>query len=141
MVFSVHLQRSAVVAIVNCPVRGQFIGSRSLKPAARQSIWLLQESLITHSGNAKAMTESKCQSLLTLTMKEQDSNQLDGPSRGSGGGIEFAIIHSSVLRRSSSEWTSRQPLVSNGMMQFPIQSHGGCPFCPCSAEDLTAHIE
>jgi hypothetical protein len=47
MVFSVHLQRSAVVAIVDCPIRGQFIGSRSLKQVAPQSIWLFQEALIT----------------------------------------------------------------------------------------------
>jgi len=47
MVFSVHLQRSAVVAIVNCSVRGQFIGFRSLKQVALQSIWLFQESLTT----------------------------------------------------------------------------------------------
>ena len=46
MVFSVHLQRSAVVAIVNCSVRGQFNGFRSLKQVALQSIWLFQESLI-----------------------------------------------------------------------------------------------
>jgi hypothetical protein len=47
MVLSVHLQRSAVAAIANCPVRGQFIGSRSLKPVAPESIWLFQESLTT----------------------------------------------------------------------------------------------
>ena len=46
----VHLQRSAVAAIVDCPVRGQFTGSRSLKPVAPQSIWLFQESLINLSG-------------------------------------------------------------------------------------------
>jgi hypothetical protein len=45
MVFSAHLQRSAVVAIVNCSVRGQFNASRSLKSAALPSIWLFQESL------------------------------------------------------------------------------------------------
>jgi hypothetical protein len=44
MVLSVHPQRSAVAAIANCPVRGQFIGSRSLKSVAPQSIWLFQES-------------------------------------------------------------------------------------------------
>jgi hypothetical protein len=46
MVFLVHLQRSAVVAIVDCPDRGQFIGSLSLKQAAPQWIWLFQESQI-----------------------------------------------------------------------------------------------
>jgi len=46
MAFSVHLQRAVVAAIVDCPDRGQFIGSRSLKQAAPQSIWLFQESLI-----------------------------------------------------------------------------------------------
>ena len=54
MVFSVHLQRSAVVAIVDCPVRGQFIGSRSLKEVAPQSIWLFQESLINKKLNYHA---------------------------------------------------------------------------------------
>jgi hypothetical protein len=45
MVLPVHLRLSAVVAIVDCPDRSQFIGSRSLKQAAPQSIWLFQESL------------------------------------------------------------------------------------------------
>ncbi len=45
MVFPVHLQRSAVVAIRDCPYRAQFIGSLSLKQAALQWIWLFQESL------------------------------------------------------------------------------------------------
>jgi len=47
MVFPVHLQRSAVVAIVDCPDRGQFIGSRSLKQVALQWIWLFQETPIS----------------------------------------------------------------------------------------------
>ena len=47
MMLPVHLQRSAVAAIVDCPVRGQFTGSRSLKPVAPQLIWLFQESLST----------------------------------------------------------------------------------------------
>jgi hypothetical protein len=38
MVFPVHLQRSAVGAIRDCPDRGHFIGSLSLKQAALQSI-------------------------------------------------------------------------------------------------------
>ena len=46
----VHLQRSAVAAIVDCPVRGQFTGSRSLKPVAPQLIWLFQESLSIFNG-------------------------------------------------------------------------------------------
>jgi hypothetical protein len=45
MVFPVQLQRSAVVAIVDCPDRGLFIGSRSLKQVALQWIWLFQETL------------------------------------------------------------------------------------------------
>jgi hypothetical protein len=44
MVISIHLQREAVVAIPDCADRGQFIGSRSLKQVAPQSIWLFQES-------------------------------------------------------------------------------------------------
>jgi len=48
MVFSVHLQRSAVAAIVNCSVRGQFNGFRSLKQVVLQSIWLFQESRSRH---------------------------------------------------------------------------------------------
>lgn len=47
MVLPVHLQLAAVVAIVDCPDRAQFIDSRSLKQAALQSIWLFQESRIT----------------------------------------------------------------------------------------------
>jgi hypothetical protein len=47
MVFSVHLQRLAVVAIVICHDHSQFIGFRSLKPVAPQWIWLFQEALIT----------------------------------------------------------------------------------------------
>jgi hypothetical protein len=46
MVFPVHLQRSAVVAIRDCPDRNQFIGSLSLKQAALQWIWIFQESLL-----------------------------------------------------------------------------------------------
>jgi len=45
MVLPVHLQLSAVVAIVNCRGRSQFNDSRSLKQAALQPIWLFQESL------------------------------------------------------------------------------------------------
>jgi hypothetical protein len=45
MVFSVHLQRLAVVAIVICHDHSQFIGFRSLKPVAPQWIWLFQEAL------------------------------------------------------------------------------------------------
>ena len=47
MEYSVHLRCSAVVAIVDCPDQGQFIGFLSLKQAALQSIWVFQESLIT----------------------------------------------------------------------------------------------
>ena len=46
MVFPVHLQRSAVAAILDCPVRHQFTGPESLKPVALQLIWLFQESLL-----------------------------------------------------------------------------------------------
>ena len=45
VVFPVHLLRVAVAAIVDCPVRGQFIGSQSLKQAALQAICLFQETL------------------------------------------------------------------------------------------------
>jgi len=38
MVYSVHLLRSEVTVIFNCPDRAQFTGSRSLKQAAPQSI-------------------------------------------------------------------------------------------------------
>ena len=47
MVYSVHLRRSEVAVIVNCPDRAQFTGSRSLKQAVPQGIWLFQESLAT----------------------------------------------------------------------------------------------
>lgn len=46
MVLPVHLGFSAVVAILDCPDRGQFIDSRSLKQAAPHPIWLFQESLL-----------------------------------------------------------------------------------------------
>lgn len=46
MVFPVHLQRSAVAAILDCPVRRQFTGPESLKPVAPQVIWLFQESRV-----------------------------------------------------------------------------------------------
>jgi hypothetical protein len=42
---SIHLQPSAVAAIIDCPLPGQFIGFRSLKPVASQLIWLFQEFL------------------------------------------------------------------------------------------------
>ena len=41
------MQRSAVTATDNCPVRRQFNASRSLRQVALQSIWLFQESLIS----------------------------------------------------------------------------------------------
>jgi hypothetical protein len=44
MVFPVQLQRSAVVAIVDCPGRGQFFESLSLNKAALQWIKLFQET-------------------------------------------------------------------------------------------------
>jgi hypothetical protein len=44
MVFLAHLQCSAVVAIVNCPDRGQPNAFRSPKPVVPQLIWLFQES-------------------------------------------------------------------------------------------------
>jgi hypothetical protein len=56
MVFSVHLQRLAVVAIVICHDHSQFIGFRSLKPAAPQWIWLFQEALL--SALSKSQSES-----------------------------------------------------------------------------------
>ena len=43
------LRRSEAAVIVNCPDRAQFTGSRSLKQAAPESIWLFQESLILMS--------------------------------------------------------------------------------------------
>jgi hypothetical protein len=49
MVFPVHLQRSAVAAILDCHVWGQFSGPESLKPVALQLIWLFQESLVDAS--------------------------------------------------------------------------------------------
>ena len=62
MEFPVHLRCSAVVAIVDCPDQGQFIGFLSLKQAALQSIWVFQESLI-------ACTQKKCYEVfLAFTM-------------------------------------------------------------------------
>ncbi len=46
MMLPVHLRRSTVAAIDDCPVRDQFIVPRSLKPAAVQSICFFEESLI-----------------------------------------------------------------------------------------------
>jgi hypothetical protein len=45
MVVPVQLQPSAVVAIVDCPDRDQFIVSLSLKQVALQWIWLFKEIL------------------------------------------------------------------------------------------------
>ncbi|NDE91055.1 MAG: hypothetical protein EB059_07980 [Alphaproteobacteria bacterium] len=47
VVFPVHVRRAAVVAIVDCPKRSQFIGPRFLKQAAPQSIWLFRSPEIT----------------------------------------------------------------------------------------------
>jgi hypothetical protein len=47
MVFPVYLQRSAVAAILDCPVRHQFTGPESLKPVALQLIWLFQEARLS----------------------------------------------------------------------------------------------
>jgi hypothetical protein len=46
VVYSVHLRRSEVAVIVNCPDQTQFAGSRSLKQAAPQSIWLFRSSWV-----------------------------------------------------------------------------------------------
>ena len=46
MVFPVHLQRSAVAAILDCPVWRQYTGPETLKPVALQLIWLFQEPLL-----------------------------------------------------------------------------------------------
>ena len=43
MVFPVHLQRSAVAAILDCPVWRQYTGPETLKPVALQLIGLFQE--------------------------------------------------------------------------------------------------
>ena len=48
MVFPVHLQRSAVAAILDCPVWRQYTGPETLKPVALQLIWLFQEPLISN---------------------------------------------------------------------------------------------
>lgn len=44
MLGAVHVQRSRVAAIMDCPVFGQLIGSRSLKRFAPQGVCLFQES-------------------------------------------------------------------------------------------------
>ena len=59
MEFPVHLRCSAVVAIVDCPDQGQFIGFLSLKQAALQSIWVFQESLLSIQGAAALADEPK----------------------------------------------------------------------------------
>jgi len=53
MVLPANLQRSRVAAIVDCPVRGQLAGSRTLEPAAPQSVWLYRESLIGPHSNMR----------------------------------------------------------------------------------------
>jgi hypothetical protein len=50
MVFSVHLERSTVRAIMNCSIRGQFNAFDSLRPVALQWICLIQESPTRHGG-------------------------------------------------------------------------------------------
>jgi hypothetical protein len=45
MVFPVHLQRSAVAAVLDCTVWRQFAGPEPLKPVALQLTWLFQDSL------------------------------------------------------------------------------------------------
>ena len=64
MVFLVHLQRSAVVAIVDCPDHGQFIGALSLKQAAPQWICLFQRALLA-IGTAKELVETCCKTILS----------------------------------------------------------------------------
>jgi hypothetical protein len=68
MVLPVHLRLSAVVAIVDCPDRSQFIGSRSLKQAAPQSIWLFQESLIDGQEIEACSAASGCSSPLEMAL-------------------------------------------------------------------------
>ena len=66
MVFPVHLQRSAVAAILDCPVRHQFTGPESLKPVALQLIWLFQESLLKTTRPSRSAMEQIRLSALRL---------------------------------------------------------------------------
>jgi len=45
MLLAVHVRRSTVAAIKDCPIPDQFIGSRSLKQVALQGLCHFQESL------------------------------------------------------------------------------------------------
>lgn len=53
MVFPVHLQRSAVEAILDCPIWRMFTGPETLKPVALQLIWLFKSPQM-QSGVPKA---------------------------------------------------------------------------------------
>jgi hypothetical protein len=68
MVLPVHLRLSAVVAIVDCPDRSQLIGSRSLKQAAPQSIWLFQESRIRNEHLVRQYMLAKAQHRVAFVM-------------------------------------------------------------------------
>jgi len=77
MVFPVYLQRAAVVAVVDCPDRGQFNGSQSLKQAAPQSIWLFQESRLRHGRFCRPVLDRKWRFCLSrLTNKQHCSVSL-----------------------------------------------------------------
>ena len=70
MEFPVHLRCSAVVAIVDCPDQGQFIGFLSLKQAALQSIWVFQESL---SGGGALRISNACLTCSVLMSRIQQA--------------------------------------------------------------------
>ena len=78
MVFPVHLQRSAVVAIRDCHDRGQFIGSRSLKQVAPQWIWLFQEALIRSKDERQDMVEDIKVSMDQLRPEQIPNNGVAG---------------------------------------------------------------
>ena len=69
MVVPVQLQRSAVVAIVDCSDRDQFIASLSLKQAALQWIWLFQETL----GNQELLCPIDLTNLIYPIIAELDT--------------------------------------------------------------------
>lgn len=59
MVFPVHLQRSAVAAILDCPVWRQYTGPETLKPVALQLIWLFQEPLLTATNSSRSGAQQR----------------------------------------------------------------------------------
>jgi hypothetical protein len=121
MVFLVHLQRSAVVAIVDCPDRAQFIGSLSLKQAAPQWIWLFQESLL-RIGILGAVSFDRLDydGLIREIIENRDTWLKQVIFVVIGGGKDRKILEEQIKEHHLQPFFELSPLNNFGMCEYSI---------------------